>query len=54
MKTHTKVCTRNSDGTWKYTCTCGKVSKDKLKFEASVAAIHTAHLKSEERYVNSH
>jgi hypothetical protein len=54
MKGHTKLCNKQPNGTWTYSCSCARVKKEGLKFEASAAAIHAGHVKFVNRYVQSH
>lgn len=54
MKGHAKVCTKNPDGTWNYTCSCKRVKRNNLKFESSANAMHAEHERSVKRYAASH
>lgn len=48
MKGHTKRVSKQGT-TWTYECSCGKVKKQGLKFEASADAMHAAHVKHQSR-----
>jgi hypothetical protein len=43
---HTIRLTQNSDKTWNYSCSCGKVRKNNLKKQASATVIHNVHVRN--------